>query len=438
MAKKITGWQQTRKFFNDIHLWMGLASGLILIAVCFSGTVYVYNTELQEMAAPHLHKINSTGGVAEKLPAAELIQKIKASSGGEVTGVSIPHDRKKTYQVNVRTDDDKSRFGTTYFVDPYNGAIVGTSMEKSKMADFMRDMFSLHRWLLLDRIEEPIFEGLENRKLGSYITGTATLLFTLGALTGLVIWFPNKIKSWKQGLKVKFGGSWKRTNHDLHNTLGFYSVILLLLMGITGPQWSFDWYRDGLRKALGTYEENAMRGGPGHGPRRGGSAEKSGGPKRNKEEKKVAFLPIEQYLVAADASLPYDGDYRISFPRSPKDGLSISKTKVGFFAPAASDQVKLNVQTAAVEELKIFSDMPMNERVSASIKAIHVGNVYGSFSKLLYFLACLVATTLPVTGTLIWINKMKKKPKVSRSGRNTRRAAANTAYGNISGKVGEA
>ncbi len=54
---------------------------------------------------------------------------------------------------------------------------------------------------------------------------------------------------------------------------------------------------------------------------------------------------------------------------------------------------------------------PPSERIAGSIIAIHVGNVYGSFTKLIYFLACLIATTLPITGTMIWLNKMKKKGK---------------------------
>ncbi|QNL49617.1 PepSY domain-containing protein [Olivibacter sp. SDN3] len=405
MARQTIKWEKIRKLLNDIHLWMGLASGLILIAVCLSGTIYVYNTELQELSSPHLYRVQQQDSSTERMPAAELIAIVKAASGGNVTSVNIPDDAARTYQISVRAADDKSRFGTSYFINPYNGEIVGTSLEKSKMADFMRDMFSLHRWLFLDRIEEPIFEGLENRKLGSYITGTATILFTLGALTGIVLWFPKKLRNWKQGLKIKWGGSWKRTNHDLHNTLGFYSFILLLLMGITGPQWSFEWYRDGLRKVLGTYEANATRGRPDGAPTGKGGANKA-----ESEKEEVTLLPIERYLASADQTLTYKGDYRITLPKTIKEHVSLNKTKVGFFAPAAGDQLKLNTQTAALEEVSVFTDKPLNERISSSIKAIHVGNVYGSFTKLLYFIACLIATTLPVTGTLIWINKMKKKP----------------------------
>lgn len=59
----------------------------------------------------------------------------------------------------------------------------------------------------------------------------------------------------------------------------------------------------------------------------------------------------------------------------------------------------------------MFSDKPLNEQIVSLIKPLHLGSVCGIFSKILYFIACLVATSLPVTGTLIWINKLRKKKK---------------------------
>lgn len=409
-------WPKIRKIFNDIHLWGGLISGIVVIVVCFSGTIYTYNTELRELAAPHLHKVEvPQGGV--RLPADSLAKTVAELAGGRVTAVAIPADSRRSFEYTVRTEDDHSRFGTTYYVDPYTGRLLGTSKEETAVGKFMGYMFSLHRWLLLDKIEKPIFGELPNRTLGSYITGAATILFTLGVITGLVIWFPRKLRTWRQGLKIKWTGGWKRLNHDLHNTLAFYSLIFLFLMGITGPQWSFPWYREGLQKTLGTYREAPAgnRGGPAGGGQRGGG---QGGPRegrgsddgRAEERASASLLPIARYLEAADEVLPYRGDYRVMFPAGGDSVLSIMKNRVGFFAPAAGDQLKVNVATASVSEVNIFREKPLNERIAGSIKALHIGNVYGQFTKLLYFFACLIATSLPVTGTLIWLNKMKKKP----------------------------
>ncbi len=447
--KKKTAWQKTRKLFNDIHLWLGLGSGLIVIVICFSGTVYVYNTELTEMAAPHLYKANRAAGV-ERIAPEKLLGKVQQASGGKVTAVNIPADPGRTYQFNVRTKDDKSRFGTTYMVDPYTGEIVGNSLEKNGTKEFMSTMFSLHRWLLLDKVETPILSSMTNRELGSKISGWTTIIFTLGCITGLIIWFPQKVRTWRQGLKIKLSGNWKRINHDLHNTLAFYSLIFLLVMGLTGPQWSFEWYRDGLQKTLGTYKPKPQgtegkageaggksqsssagteRKGESENKVRGTTADNRGiGEKKGETEKSrsskvsagTSALPVEDeqgplsitaYVAAASKLLPYKGNYMVNLPADAKAPVSVSKTRVGFFAPAAGDRLTLDQYTAAAVKVDIFRHKPFNERIAGSIKALHVGNVYGGFSKLLYFIACLVATTLPVTGTLIWLNKLKKKRK---------------------------
>ncbi len=382
-------WPRIRQAFMDVHLWLGLSSGLIVVAICLSGTIYVWNTELTEWSAPHLYNISVPQG-AKRISPDSLIQKIQDSTGGKVTAVTIPASEERTYQFQVKKKGDSTR-GTTYYVNPYTGSIAGNSLQKTGTQKFMSTMFSLHRWLLLDKVG--------NRELGSAITGWATIIFTLGCITGLVIWFPRKLRNWRQGTKIKFNSNWKRVNHDLHNTLAFYALFFLLLMGLTGPQWSFPWYREGLQKTLGTYKAPA--------PKDGKKSDK------NKDKAEVTLLSINEYKKAADSVLTYSGDYTITLPSETSQSVTISKNKLGFFAPAAADRLTLNAATANVDKVDIFRDKPFNERVGGSIKAIHVGNVYGTFTKIIYFFACLIATSLPVTGTLIWVNKLKRRRRTT-------------------------
>lgn len=432
--KTKTTWPKLRKFLNDVHLWIGLPSGIIVLLICLSGTIYVFNTEIRELSSPELYKVSHAAD-AQRLSAEELIAAVGRETGGKVISIKIPADPERTYVLTVRKAEEskpgekKGEMGSArpgeaakgsvperakgkagvggaekpgppsrgvqYMVDPYSGKILGSSADKNAVSEFMQMMFSLHRWLLLDRIEEPIFGELPNRKLGSYISGTATILFTLGVITGIIIWFPQKIRSWKQGLKIKWNANWKRVNHDIHNSLGFYSCIFLFLMGITGPQWSFEWYRTGLRKSLGTYQSE--------------DAPKPESPKSDIASiKGIKSVLITDYIKSADKALDYKGDVTISIPADSADAVLVNKTKTGFFAPVAADKIYLDQYSSALIKSEIFSEKPFNERVSNSIKALHVGDVYGKFSKIIYFLACLIATSLPVTGTLIWINKMKK------------------------------
>ncbi len=440
-------WQKIRKFFNDVHLWLGLGSGIIVILICLSGTLYVFNTELREMASPELYKVKYENG-AKPMAVETLIAKVKESTGGKVASVKISSDPNRSYQFMVRLKDkeegakDKGEGKETtgrkdqgesikkqgsekpakggdakaakgkggaagpkrpsaFAVNQYTGEVIGNiSASKTATASFMQTMFSLHRWLLLDKIEKPLIGDLENRKLGSYISGAATILFTLGVITGMVIWFPQKIRAWKQGFKVKWSGSWKRKNHDLHNSLGLYACVFLFLMGITGPQWSFPWYREALRKTLGTHVPEG--------------AELPKEPISKIGSAGVKPLNINDYIEAADRALPYTGDYSITLPKDSISAVAVMKNKTGFFAPSAGDKVLIDQYSASVLQVEIFKDKPFNERVSGSIKALHLGDVYGMFTKIIYFFACLIATSLPITGTIIWLNKLKKKNKAKK------------------------
>ncbi|WP_439487854.1 PepSY-associated TM helix domain-containing protein [Algoriphagus sp.] len=402
--KKSTAWKSIRNIFDQIHLYAGLISGLVVIAVCLSGTIYVYNTEIRELMDSELYFVERAG---ERMSADELKDALEKREMSNVVAVMWNEESDRSVQLTLKKAGEEGR-GTTYYVNPYSAEILGNTSDKTKTSEFMGYMFSLHRWLLLDRIEEPILESMGNRDLGRFINGVATLLFLLGVITGMVIWFPNKVKSWKQGLKIKWSANWKRVNHDLHNTLAFYSLLILFVMAATGPFWSYEWYREGWQKTWDTYQEPGPRGG-----NRGGNG---GGPNREArteakpEESAAAVLSLEEIFEKTNAELPYTGNIRVSLPTKASDPVSVSKYRTGFFARAGADQLTLSSTDLSVTEAKLFSDLPFRQQVGRSVKSLHVGDIFGQFSKFLWFVACLIATSLPITGTLIWWNKRKKKP----------------------------
>jgi uncharacterized iron-regulated membrane protein len=388
-------WKPIRKFLNDIHLYAGLTCGLIVIAVCLSGTIYVYNTEIRETADSDRYFVESTG---ERKSLDELKTQVEGELKGEVVSVNVFQSEDRTVQFGVKMPEAEKP--NTYFVNPYSGEILANNIEKTGTEEFMGYMFSLHRWLLLDKIEDPILESKTNMELGRFINGVATLLFLLGVLTGIFIWFPQKVKNWKQGLKVKWSGNWKRINHDLHNTLAFYSLGALFIMAVTGPFWSYQWYKEGWQKTFDIYQAPQANSNQG--------ASNSENPVEEAPLELVTFS-LDQVVVSSNTKLDYDGNLRISLPSKPGGDISISKSRTGFFAKAGADQLTLNPVTLEVKEAKLFSDLPLRQQIGRSYKSLHMGDIFGQFTKFIWFIACLIATSLPITGTLIWWNKHKKK-----------------------------
>lgn len=389
-------WKVTRKVFRKIHLYAGLTAGLVVIAVCLSGTIYVYNTEIREWADKDRYVV-PVG--EDRFSLDELREQLESNLGGTVTSVQAYGDAERSVVFSLKKSGEDRP--SNYFVNPYTGKILANNKEKTTAETWMGYMFSLHRWLLLDQVEKPILSSMSNMELGRLINGIATLLFLLGVLTGVIIWFPQKVSAWKQGLKIKWSGNWKRVNHDLHNTLAFYSLVFLFIMSVTGPFWSFQWYREGWQKTWDTFQV----------PKPEQKAENEA-PKLPAE-----FFSLDEILAKTNKQLPYKGSSRISIPSYMAEPISVSKSQTGFWARAGADQLLFGQEGLELTEVKLFSDLSFRQQVGRSVKSLHTGEIFGQATKFVWFLVCLIATSLPITGTLIWWNRRTKKQQLRRASR---------------------
>jgi uncharacterized iron-regulated membrane protein len=416
-----------RKFINDAHLWLGIPSGIILFVICLTGTIYTFSREITEWVDRDKFVI-SVDADAKPLPLKNLITSLeKQHRGLKVTGISIPEEQDKAWMFTLMPKDmagkgekvkddkgkdaakrpqgDKRKEGSknvkekdskeakpkkfdrskikNYLVNPYTGAVTGDA--KTPSSKFFQTIMGLHRWLLLDT------------EIGRPITGISTLIFIVLEITGLILWLPGKIKSWskwnawKQGFKLKLSGGWKRINYDLHNTLGFYTLLLVTIMAITGLCFSFEWFREGVGTVLGSKvfpkEEPVL------------STLVAG-----------AKFDLDSAINKANSTFPYAGNLRINLPRDSTASLNLSKTTNGFFTSAGSDRILVDQYSGAVLKTDRFSDKKLGAQIAALIYPIHVGEIFGTSTKIIYFIICLIATSLPVTGTMVWINKFNKKP----------------------------
>jgi uncharacterized iron-regulated membrane protein len=380
-----------------------LTCGLIVIAVCLSGTLYVYNTEIREFFDSERYFVEKE---SKSIPLDVLRATLETQLGGQVVGFQVFGQEGRTHQFSLKKTGEENSI--TYFVNPYSGEVLADNAQKTATEKFMGSLFSLHRWLLLDKVETPILDSMSNQDLGRLINGIATSLFLLGVMTGIFLWFPKKAKNWKQGLKVKWDGNWKRINHDLHNTLAFYSLIALFIMAVTGPFWSFGWYKTGWQKTWDTYQ--APKEEP-KGNAAANSTQESESIQDSLPQPAAPVVSLDELLALSSQQLPYEGNVRFTLPGDAEGEIGVSKSRIGFFARAGADQLKVIPATLEVKETILFGELPVRQQIGKSVKALHTGEIFGQFTKFLWVIACAVATSLPITGTLIWWNKRGKKGK---------------------------
>ncbi|HYK76482.1 MAG TPA: PepSY-associated TM helix domain-containing protein, partial [Daejeonella sp.] len=267
----------------------------------------------------------------------------------------------------------------TAFVNPYTGEIIELY---SYRETFFYKAFALHRWLLGG-----------NDSIGKLIVGISTLMFLFILITGLILWWPKTRKMVSQRLKIKWDGNWKRLNHDFHIVLGFYTSIFLFIFAFTGLAWSFQWFNKGIyvvtksemkppaEPPLSTY---------------------------NPDKKSLSY---EEVLQAAMTQVQEASFYNIS---AAKDSAGVFTLNI---LPAqapemATDTYYLDQYSGEIIGSLKFSEKNLGQRVRATFKPVHTGSIFGVCSKVIAFITCLLGVTFPITGYIMWINRINKKKSI--------------------------
>ncbi len=364
-----------KKTIRIIHLWLGLVTGLVICIVCLTGSIYAFQKEIKMLVYPYYTVEHHDA--AERMPLSELLHKYQQQSD---------HDVMRIYDFNTPTRSSMlltaNDSGYYYsFVNPYTGEIL---REVFLATDFFTIILYIHMNLLLGEV-------------GTQIIGWSVVLFIFSLITGLVLWFPRSLKVFKskKGRKSRFGvkikGSKKRVLYDLHNVLGFYAASILILLAITGIAWTFTWV-DNLLYASVTFEEKT-------------------------EEKPVTT-----------AATTFD---RIALDRLKKDVVPQRDNKDLFiyFLPTKdtepirvmssidddefgnSDDYYANADTGSLITTRFDEEKNAGQKLNSLYYDIHTGSILGFGGKLLVFLAGLIGASLPITGLMLYLNRLKKKKK---------------------------
>ncbi|MGV3657408.1 MAG: PepSY-associated TM helix domain-containing protein [Chitinophagaceae bacterium] len=374
-------------FFRRIHLYLSLAAGLVILIACLTGAILVFEKEAQ-MALNHDRYFVEAG--TQKLSLQQLEKAVKETyPGAKVNGIKIYTDAERSTEVSVtlkKKEEAKAAApgerapSYTVFINPYNAQVLDLYTYRET---FFYQVFALHRWLL----------GGQN-SIGKTIVGVATLIFLFILITGIILWFPATKRIMMQRLKIKWTAGWKRLNHDFHIVLGFYSAIFLFIFAFTGLAWSFEWFNKGIYTVTNS-------------------------PMKAPEPPQSAYLPdakkigFDAALSAAKSQYPDVQFYNISAPKDSTGIYSIAALSNSPVHENATDAVYVDQFSGNVLGTLPFDQRSLGAQVRSSFKPVHTGSIWGTPSKIIAFITCLLGVTFPITGTIMWINRIRKKKKVA-------------------------
>lgn len=267
--------------------------------------------------------------------------------------------------------------GPTLFVNPYTGAVLGEFNQQQSFFHFI----------------EQIHRGLVAGRVGKLVMGINSLIFLFILGTGIVLWWPAARNMLTQRLRIKWGSSWKRLNHDFHLVLGFYASLFLFIMASTGVGMSFDW----VGKTINTLT---------HSPQ-----QRPEPPTSAAAEPGTAKFGADAALAFARQQAPDAESYAVQLPRERTGSIQVSTLRAGALTERATDDAYLDQYSGQVLRRQAYAQKPVGQRIRALFKPVHTGAVFGWPTKILAFVIVLLGVTFPITGTIMWLNRTRKAKK---------------------------
>ncbi|PVX44927.1 putative iron-regulated membrane protein [Flavobacterium sp. 103] len=364
-----------KKLIGQLHLWLGLSSGIIVFIIAITGCLYAFQEEIQNSTEEYrfVEKENKPfllpsqlEEIAKKELPGKTLHAIKYN-GNEKSAEAIFFHYKPTYYYIV-------------YLNPYSGTVKETAnMDEG----FFRFILDGHFYLWLPP------------EIGQPVVASFTLVFLTLLLSGLYLWYPRNKNAAKQRFKFKWKNEtkWKRKNYDLHNVTGFYVLLIALIFAITGLVWGFQWFAYsyytiyGGEKSL-IYEDPV-------------SAKKTTASSKSLD--KIWTLMQKEYPTAKSIEVhpPENDSTAIAANANPEEG-TFWKTDYRYF-----DQYTL-------EEKEVKHIYGKYDNADAADKLmrmnydLHTGAVFGLAGKIFAFLISLLIATLPISGFYIWWGRNKK------------------------------
>lgn len=205
----------------------------------------------------------------------------------------------------------------------------------------------MHRWLFM--MPADPHGGLS---AGRVIVAVSSMCMAIVLLTGVVVWWPKSKKMLKNRLSVTTSKGFRRFVYDTHVSLGTYVFVFLFLMALTGPVFSFGWYRQGMSKLFAQ-------------------------PMPQKEMKQSAPQPQSPPATTATGAFTADS--------------------------ARQPQPQAQSVTPSPSNGNVASQPNKKKKYASSLfHSLHMGYWGGWFSRLFYALAALIGGFLPISGYYMW------------------------------------
>jgi uncharacterized iron-regulated membrane protein len=355
-----------RNLAFSLHRYIGLTVGLILVIVGLTGSLLVFQKELDSILVKQQFEqvIPQSQTVSLDVVANNVTQAYVNQPDWKLSQFVLYYDR-DIYRVRLQNSEEKQ---LEVFVNAYTGKILG---DRLRNQGFFGRVYELHYSLLAGSI-------------GFVIVGIAALLMCILTITGLILW-----SGWRNlisGFKIKLNASTKRKNYDIHKLVGIITLIFLTFTGFTGFIWNF---YEQTEPAIYTLTFTPKP------------------PEAKSNITGKAPLAVSEIVQKANATIPEGKPTFIYAPTKPDEVFSVylkQPQDAQYFAN------KVDIDRYSGEVLHVINSKTasLGDRILNAFIPIHYGTFGGLPTRILYVFVGLSPTVLFITGLVMY--RLRRRP----------------------------
>lgn len=378
-----------------LHFYAGLIVAPFVLILSLTGAIYLFDTEIQDIANPSWRFTQQTG---THLPPEELVQSaLQAFPGAQPTRVDLPAapDRTAIVFLTPATGDP-----FRVYVDPVSGQTLGSFVYEKTLVGFADRM---HGTLLLgDR--------------GDVLVEIAACWAIVLIMTGLFLWWPRTANR-VFGVFIPRPRKGRPLWRDLHAVGGIWTSLLLLFLIFTGLPWATEWggNLNRLMAGAGIGYPESYRAHVNHNATASATQRTLGettpgipwtleqAPAPHSHHSNGASIAVGQ-AARVFAAQGLTTGYRLIYPR---DGHDVFTAFTYPDRPEGQRTIHLDQYSGAVLNDVGFADYGIGAKSVEWGVQLHMGNYFGVPNQILMLIAALGGVLLSVTGPIMWLKRRK-------------------------------
>ncbi|MBE9180127.1 PepSY domain-containing protein [Oculatella sp. LEGE 06141] len=394
------------RFYRTVwrwHFYAGLFVTPFMLVLATTGIIYLFKPQLDVLMYRNLMVVQPTAAIASYTQQVDAVETAYPNATIAKVVPNIAPDR--STEIQITTADERN---VMVFINPYTAQVLGDRDEDNNLQAIAR---KIHGELLIGR-------------WGDYLVELAACWALVLLITGLYLWWPRQ--------RFRIGGTliprfWSKNKRvfwrDLHAVPGFYGVVLIGFLILTGLPWSGFW-GDSFARVWSQFPAQMWDDVP-------QSTVLTGTLNQHGDHVvpwAVEKLPMPQSVAsghnhasggaavgseATSPQTPVDLDSVITLARAqgapPGFSVSFPEGETGVYTVSAfpndpAQEVTMHIDQYSGNVLADvrWQDYGLVPRAVEMGVAIHMGKYFGLANQLLMLFACLVVILLSVSGLVMW------------------------------------